>query len=62
MPNKFTNHIISINDELYNYLNDVNYGMNKPQFHHLTTIIDGLINLDGTKSLLKVSEHILTAK
>ncbi len=23
MPNKFTNHIISINDELYNYLNDV---------------------------------------
>ncbi|URZ04464.1 hypothetical protein CLAUR_045530 (plasmid) [Clostridium felsineum] len=29
MPNKVTNHIVSINDELYNYLNDVNYGMNK---------------------------------
>ena len=23
MPNKFTNHIVSINDELYKYLNDV---------------------------------------
>ncbi|URZ01374.1 IS701 family transposase [Clostridium felsineum] len=62
MPNKFTNHIVSINDELYNYLNDVNYGMNKPQFHHITTIINGLINLDGTKSLSKISENILTAK
>lgn len=62
MPNKFINHSISTNNELYNYLNDVNYGISKPQFHHLTTIINGLINLDGTKSLLKISEHILTAK
>ncbi|WP_102398934.1 IS701 family transposase [Haloimpatiens massiliensis] len=62
MPSKFTNHIVSINDELYNYLNDVNYGMSKPQFHHISTIINGLINLDGTKSLLKISEYILAAK
>lgn len=62
MPNKSINHSISINDELYNYLNDVNYGISKPQFHHITTIINGLINLDGTKSLLKISEHTLTAK
>ncbi|MCY6356207.1 IS701 family transposase [Clostridium sp. ZS2-4] len=62
MPNKTTNHIVSIESEIYNYLNDVNYGMNKPQFHHLTTIVNGLINLSGTKSLLKISEHILTAK
>lgn len=62
MPNKFINHIVSTNDELYNYLNDVNYGMSKPQFHHITTIINELINLDGTKSLLKISEHIITAK
>ena len=62
MPSKITNNILSINDELYNYLNDVNYGMNKPQFHHITTIVNGLINLDGTKSLLKISEHILNAK
>lgn len=36
--------------------------MNKPHFHHITTIINGLINLEGTKSLLKISEHMLTAK
>lgn len=57
-----SNNIVSINNELYNYLNDVNYGMNKPQFHHLTTIINGLINLPGNKSLLNISEHILSAK
>ncbi len=53
MPNKFINHSISTNNELYNYLNDVNYGISKPQFHHLTTIINGLINLDGTKYSVK---------
>lgn len=62
MSNKFTNYIVSINYELYNYLNDVNYGMNKLQFHHITTVINGLINLDGTKSLSKILENILTAK
>lgn len=62
MPNKFTNHIVSINDELYNYLNDVNYGMNIPQFHHLTTVVSGLINIDGTKSLSKISRNILNSK
>ncbi|WP_102400995.1 IS701 family transposase [Haloimpatiens massiliensis] len=62
MPNKITNHIVSIDDKIYNYLNDVNYGMNKPQVHHLTTIINGLINLSGTKSLYKISKNILTAK
>ncbi|RXI55325.1 hypothetical protein DP122_05345, partial [Clostridium tetani] len=62
MPNKITNNIVSIDSEIYNYLNDVNYGMNKPQFQHLTSIVNGLINLSGTKSLLKISEHILTAK
>lgn len=36
--------------------------MNKPQFHHLTTIINDLINLSGTKSLLKISEYILPTK
>ncbi|WP_138206456.1 transposase [Haloimpatiens lingqiaonensis] len=62
MSNKITNHIVSIDDRIYNYLNDVNYGMNKPQFYHLTTIINGLTNLSGTKSLYKISENILIAK
>lgn len=41
MPNKITNNIVSIDNEIYNYLNDVNYGMNKPQFQHLTSIVLG---------------------
>lgn len=57
-----TNRIITINADLYNFLNDVNYGMSKPQFHHLSTIVNGLVNLSGTKSLAKISKHILEAK
>lgn len=56
MPNKLTNNIASI------YLNDVNYGMDRAHFHHLTIIINRLITLPGTKSLSKISKHILTAK
>ena len=54
--------ILSINEEIFNYLNDVNYGMTKSQFQHLTNITNGLINLSGTKSLLKISENVVTAK
>jgi SRSO17 transposase len=56
------NNILSINDELYNYLNDVNYGMSKSQFNHLTTIVNGLINLPGTKTLSKIVENVYSAK
>ncbi|AKA67296.1 IS701 family transposase [Clostridium scatologenes] len=57
-----SNNIVSINDELYNYLNDVNYGMSKPQFNHLTTIVNGLINLPGTKTLSKIAKCVLSSK
>lgn len=40
-----SNNIVSINDELYNYSNDANYGMFKPQFNHLSNIVNGLIRL-----------------
>src|SRR3712207_8845661 len=39
-----------------------NYGMTKSQFQHLTNITNGLINLSGTKSLLKISENVVTAR
>jgi SRSO17 transposase len=57
-----SNNIVSINDELYNYLNDVNYGMSKPQFNHLTTIVNGLINLPGTKTLSEIAKCVLSSK
>lgn len=42
MPSK-PNNIIPLNDKLYNYLNNANYGMSKPQFHNMNTIVNGLI-------------------
>lgn len=62
MPNVLTKYILNDNDELYNFLNDVNYGMSKPQFHHLYTIANGLINVHGTKTLSKIAESIISAK
>jgi SRSO17 transposase len=54
--------ILNINAELYNYLNDVNYGMSKPQFNHLSSIINGLINIKGNKTISKIAEGIVSAK
>ncbi|MGO5075322.1 hypothetical protein ACTQ4K_15555 [Clostridium sporogenes] len=54
--------IVSINEELYNYLNDVNYGMSKPQFNHLTIIANRLINLPGTKTLSEIAKNLLSSK
>lgn len=48
--------------ELYNYLNDVNYGMSKPQFNQLSSIINGLINIKGNKTISKIAEGIVSAK
>jgi SRSO17 transposase len=54
--------ILNTNTELYNYLNDVNYGMSKPQFNHLSSIINGLINIKGNKTISKIAKGILSAK
>ncbi len=59
MPSTY---IVSINNELYNYLNDVNYGMSKPQFNHLSNIVNGLINLPGTKTLSEIAKSVVSAK
>lgn len=37
--------ILNYNEEIINFLEDVNYGMNEPQFNHLATIIEGIINI-----------------
>lgn len=54
--------ILNTNTELYNYLNDVNYGMSKPQFNHLSSIVNGLINIKGNKTISTIAQGILTAK
>lgn len=41
MPFTTTN-ILSPNKEIYNYLDNVNYGMSKPQLNHLSNLIQGL--------------------
>ncbi len=54
--------ILNTNAELYNYLDDVNYGMSKPQFNHLSSIVNGLINIRGNKTISAIAEGILSAK
>lgn len=49
------NSIVSINHELYIYLNDINYGISKLQFNHLATIVNELINSPGIKTLSKIA-------
>ncbi|RKD27174.1 hypothetical protein SAMN02745883_01937 [Caminicella sporogenes DSM 14501] len=58
-----TSTILNLNPKLYNYLNDVNYGMSKLQFNHLSSIINGLINIKGNKTISKIAEEgIVSAK
>lgn len=56
------NHSLTENDSLYNYLNDVNYGISKQNFIHLYNCVKGLININGPKSLKRISEEIYTSK
>jgi len=36
--------------------------MSKPQFNHLSSIVNGLINIKGNKTISKIAEGILSAK
>ncbi|MBC2581092.1 hypothetical protein [Clostridium sp. DJ247] len=36
--------------------------MSKPQFNHLTTIVNGLINLPGNKTLSEIAKSVLSSK
>ena len=57
-----TNYSIIPNQEIYNYIEDVNYGMSKPQINHLNNLIHGLITIHGNKSISSISKAVLTAK
>ncbi|WIV13648.1 hypothetical protein [Proteiniborus sp. MB09-C3] len=61
MPYTTTN-ILYPNREIYNYIEDVNYGMTKPQLNHLSNLMYGLIVVDGNKSIHSVSKAVLSAK
>lgn len=54
--------IVNYNEEIINFLEDVNYGMSKPQFNHLATIIEGIINIGDKVSISKIAENIVKAK
>jgi len=41
---------------------DVNYGMSRPQFNHLATMVKGCINIDGNLSISKIAETVTIAK
>ena len=54
--------IVNYNEEIINFLEHVNYGMNKPQFNHLATIIEGIANIGDKASISKIAENIVKAK
>ena len=54
--------ILDYNEEIINFLEDVNYGMNEPQFNHLATIIEGTTNIGDKVSISKIAENIVKAK
>lgn len=58
MPTTIVNH----NNELVDFLQDVNYGMNKAQFNHLITMVEGSIQIEGKISISKIAENIATSK
>lgn len=58
----YTTNILNPNQEIYNYIEDVNYGMSKPQLDHLSNLMYGLIVVDGNKSINSVSKTVLSAK
>jgi len=54
--------IVIPNSEIINYIDNVNYGISKPQFNHLSSLMLGLINVKGNKSISSISQSILSAK
>ncbi|HEY8362376.1 MAG TPA: hypothetical protein VIK77_05775 [Tissierellaceae bacterium] len=54
--------IVKHNNELIDFLQDVNYGMNKAQFNHLITMVEGSLQMEGKISISKIAENIATAK
>ncbi|HLR34675.1 MAG TPA: IS701 family transposase [Tissierellales bacterium] len=57
-----TNYSLNPNQDICNYIEDVNYGMSKPQTNHLNNLIHGLITVHGNKSIASISRAVLTAK
>lgn len=57
-----TTNILKPNQEIYNYIEDVNYEMTKAQLNHLSNLIYGLIAVDSNKSISSVSKAFLLTK
>ncbi len=56
----YTN-IITKESELYAYIEEINYGITSPQFNNLVTIVNGIININGHKSLSNVAKSTLNS-
>lgn len=52
---------LTINKELYEYLDEINYGLSTDQFTNLYSLAEGMITVKGTKSIRRISNETLTA-
>ena len=54
--------ILTANNEIFNFIDDVNYGMTNSQINHLATIMHGLISVKGNKSISSIGKSIANSK
>ncbi len=59
---KYINKYFNPNNDISNYIDNVNYGISRPQLNHLSNLMNGLINVSGNKSISSIAESVLSAK
>lgn len=59
---KLFNNSLTINKDLYDYLNEINYGLSKNQMNNLYSLVEGIITVKGNKSIRRVSNEVITAR
>jgi hypothetical protein len=53
---------LPINNDLYEFLNEINYGLTAKQMNNIYSLVEGIICLKGTKSILRISKEVIAAR
>lgn len=56
------NNSLPITQDLYCFLDEINYGLSAKQMNNLYSLVDGLISVKGVKSVRRISNEIITAR
>jgi SRSO17 transposase len=58
---KLSSNSLTINKQIYDFLNEIDYGMSVNQLSNLYSLIEGAITLKGTKSIRRISNNAIEA-